>query len=379
MVKTRNRVYRYHLTIHQPLSPPYDDLIMVDLHHEHKRIEEWFKENCKKYIFQLEKSENGMLHWQCVISLIKKEFSKKVLSSISCYTGIKEDYINISPSLTGNSSFCYAMKDYTRVTGPWSNKMLEENLPVETLAFGKFYNWQKVVFHIAMGKPDDRSIHWFYDTKGNRGKTQLTRMLLANHGKEVGVIPCVGTSNQLVSAIINMGMRKTYILDIPRAKSGGSWDDRIADLMLTIESIKNGLLVSAMYGKLNQLLMPHPNVIVFSNYDLNGLSPDRWKKYDMDTMSEEDWAQELLDVQPAQLSPKEEEIKEDVLQCFSVCKDNHNYLDTLKSNVQDEFRGNSVHYIDRIPPDSYHRFWESLSYLDKSEWEKRELSYLDTI
>ena len=310
------------------------------------------------------------------LSLKKKEFSKKVLSSISDYTGFKEDYINISPSLTGNTSFCYAMKDDTRVDGPWSNKILEENLPVETLAFGNFYNWQKVVFHIALGKPDDRSIHWFYDTKGNRGKTQLTRMLLANHGKEVGVIPCVGTSNQLVSAIINMGMRKTYILDIPRAKSGGSWDDRIADLMLTIESIKNGLLVSAMYGKLNQLLMPHPNVIVFSNYDLNGLSPDRWKKYDMDTMSEEDWAQELLDVQPAQLSPKEErrdytgdeehpdleEWRQDswyedlesweyyqqhdayVFQRDNVCKDNHNYLDTLSTNPMNSVYGGTINH-----------------------------------
>ena len=336
MVKTRNRVYRYHLTVYLDFVDedwPLSDTISEAEYYQ-EALETWFNDNCKKWVFQLEESKNGMKHFQCVISLIKKEFSKKVLSSISSYTGIKEDYINISPSLTGNTSFCYAMKDDTRVDGPWSNKMLEENLQVETLTLDKFYTWQKVVFHIAMGKPDDRSIHWFYDTKGNRGKTQLTRMLLANHGKEVGVIPCVGTSNQLVSAIINMGQRKTYILDIPRAKSGGSWDDRIADLMLTIESIKNGLLVSAMYGKLNQLLMPHPNVIVFSNYDLNGLSPDRWKKYDMDTMSEEDWEWESYCVQPAQLSPKEEEVKEDVLQCFSVCKDNNNYLDTLKFNVR---------------------------------------------
>jgi hypothetical protein len=119
-----------------------------------------------------------------------------------------------------------------------------------------------------------------------------------------------------------------------------------------------------MYGKLNQLLMPHPNVIVFSNYDLNGLSPDRWKKYDMDTMSEEDWAQELLDVQPAQLSPKEEEVKEDVLQCFSVCKDNYNYLDTLKSNVQPKVD----YYEDAWDPDE-----PDYEKIDFAEWEHKEL------
>lgn len=372
MVKTRNRVYRYHLTIYLDFHDDWPCASVSPADYYRKGLEKWFDDNCKKWVFQLEESKNGMMHFQCVISLNKKEFSKKVLSSISAYTGIKEDYINISPSLTGNTSFCYGMKDDTRVDGPWSNKMLEENLPVETLAFGKFYNWQKVVFHIAMGKPDDRSIHWFYDTKGNRGKTQLTRMLLANHGKEVGVIPCVGTSNQLVSAIINMGMRKTYILDIPRAKSGGSWDDRIADLMLTIESIKNGLLVSAFYGKLNQLLMPHPNVIVFSNYDLNGLSPDRWKKYDMDTMSEEDWAQELLRVQPAQLSTKEEEVKEDVLQRFSVCKDNNNYLDNLRRDPRDMDR--KWDSYGREPDDlDYHRTYieliESFDKYGEYPWE----------
>lgn len=332
MVKTRNRVYRYYLTIYLD-NIKHDDLTMLDLDHQKNSLEKWFNDNCKKWVYQLEESKNGMMHFQCVISLIKKEFSKKVLSSISAIIGIKEDYINISPSLTGNTSFCYAMKDDTRVDGPWSNKMLEENLPVETLAFDKFYNWQKCVYYISMGKPDDRSIHWFYDTKGNRGKTQLTRMLLAKHGKEVGVIPCVGTTNQLVSALINMGQKKTYLLDLPRAKTGGSWEDRVAELMCTIEQLKNGLLVSAMYGKLNQLLIPHPNVIVFSNWivDHGGLSSDRWVKYDMDTMSEEDWARELLLVQPDQISPKEEEVKEDVLQCFSVCKDNHNYLDTLKT------------------------------------------------
>ena len=376
-MKTRNRVYRYHITIYLESDWPSKYGYNSD------SLEKWFNDNCKKWVYQLELSKNGMLHYQCVISLHKKEFSKKVLSSISSYTGIKEDYINISPSLTGNTSFCYAMKEDTRVEGPWSNKMLEENLPVETLSFGKFYNWQKVVFHIAMGNPDDRSIHWFYDTEGNRGKTQLTRMLLANHGKEVGVIPCVGTSNQLVSAIINMGMRKTYILDIPRAKSGGSWDDRIADLMLTIESIKNGLLVSAMYGKLNQLLMPHPNVIVFSNYDLNGLSPDRWKKYDMDTMSEEDWAKELLYVQPAQLSPKEEEVKEDVLQCFSVCKDNHNYLDTLKTKsykfgiAYSKYATPNKSYLDTLEPNvrTSKRFKRRAEYIETLEL-KRDCSIL---
>jgi len=329
-------------------------------------LEDWFNDNCKKWLYQLEESKNGMMHFQCVISLTKKEFSKKVLSSISSYTGIKEDYINISPSLTGNTSFCYAMKDDTRVDGPWSNKMLEENLPVKTLSFGEFYDWQKVIFHIAMGKPDDRSIHWFYDTVGNRGKTQLTRMLLANHGKEVGIIPCVGTTNQLVSAIINMGQRKTYILDVPRAKTGGSWEERIAELMCTIEQLKNGLLVSAMYGKLNQLLIPHPNVIVFSNWsvDHGGLSSDRWVRYDMDTMSEDDWARELLLVQPAQVSPKEkrrdytgDEINEldDVFQRDNVCKDNNNYLDTLKTNPMNSVYGGTIsvrpsatHYLDNL-------------------------------
>lgn len=341
MVKTRNRVYRYHLTIYLDDLTPESELD-ASFYRLRASLEKWFNDDCKKWCYQLEISKNGMMHFQCVISLNKKEFSKKVLSSISSYTGIKEDYINISPSLTGNTSFNYSMKEETRVDGPWSNKMLEENLPVETLALDKFFDWQKYVYYLSMNKPDDRSIHWFYDKKGGRGKTQLTRHLLVNHGKEVGVLPPVGNSNQLMSAVINMGMRKTYILDIPRAK-GNKWDERLAELMITVESIKNGLLVSAMYGKINQLIMPHPNVIIFSNYRLTGLSKDRWKFYNMAHITPEEWAQKLLDVQPDRIFTKEED-KEDVLQCFSVCKDNHNYLDTLSTNPMNSVYGGTINH-----------------------------------
>jgi hypothetical protein len=59
-----------------------------------------------------------------------------------------------------------------------------------------------------------------------------------------------------------------------------------------------------MYGKVQQLIINHPNVIIFSNERLDGLTESRWKTYDMDAFTEEDWAKELEKVQPVQESQK---------------------------------------------------------------------------
>lgn len=281
MVHSKGRVYRMHLTIYMECPARCSDQNIV---------ESWCKENCKDYVFQLEESKAGMIHFQMVISLKKKNFTKKVLESISNYTKFSSSSINVQPSLSGNKSFSYAMKEETRIDGPWSNQALTNFAAVKTLCPTKFYNWQKLMYNISMSEPDDRTIYHILDRQGSRGKTQLVKYLAINHPKEIGVISCTGSANQLVSSIIQMGIKNTYILDIPRSKGKGKFakdkfEDRISELMFTIEQIKNGMLSSSMYGKNNEMFFNSPNVMVFTNYDLFGLSSDRWLLYDMDRMT----------------------------------------------------------------------------------------------
>ena len=334
MVHSKGRVYRMHLTIYMEDGACSGD---TDI------LEKWCIENCKDFVFQIEESKAAMIHYQMVISLKKKNFTKKVLESISNYTNFIRSSINVQPSLSGNKSFSYAMKEETRIGGPWSNQALINFATLKTLCPTKFYNWQKLMYNISMSEPDDRTIYHILDRQGSRGKTQLVKYLAIKHPKEIGIIACTGSANQLVSSIIQMGVRKTYILDIPRSKGEGKFakdkfESRIDELMFTIEQIKNGMLSSSMYGRNNEMFFNSPNVMVFTNYDLFGLSSDRWHLFDMDRMTPDDWACELDKFQQVQLQAKEEYIKEAIEaeelddEFDSINKNYYNnYINTLET------------------------------------------------
>ena len=52
-------------------------------------------------------------------------------------------------------------------------------------------------------------------------------------------------------------------------------------MMSSIEELKNGHIVSHMYGRYSQLLMDPPHVVIFSNQKCpqHTLTKDRWKTF----------------------------------------------------------------------------------------------------
>ncbi len=268
MVKTRNRVYRYHLTIYLD----FDSVSEKPEDYYREGLERWFNDNCKKWVYQLEKSENGMMHFQCVISLIKKEFSKKVLSSISSYTGIKEDYINISPSLTGNTSFCYAMKDDTRVDGPWTDKDEVIPLTAQMKIFNSFTlrPYQTALKEMACNF-DMRKIDLVYDPNGNIGKSLFSEYLEYNGLAEE--IPPFRLMDDIFQWVCSRPIKKCYIVDMPR----GMKKDKLGDFYSGIEIIKNGVAYDKRYNA-KKIRFDRPRIFVFTNMlpEFSLMSADRW-------------------------------------------------------------------------------------------------------
>jgi hypothetical protein len=79
-----------------------------------------------------------------------------------------------------------------------------------------------------------------------------------------------------------------------------AYDERVAELMYAIEQIKNGTLVSCFYGKNKKLIMNHPNIVVFTNYSIFGLSMDRLSTINLDTETTESLQEKLDKFQFAQ-------------------------------------------------------------------------------
>lgn len=79
---------------------------------------------------------------------------------------------------------------------------------------------------------------------------------------------------------MNNGPKNIYFIDLPPTPEK---KDKMEDLISVLEEIKNGHVMSTMYGSGRCLLMPHPHIVIFSNQALNYsfLSKDRWKVYEI--------------------------------------------------------------------------------------------------
>ena len=172
----------------------------------------------------------------------------------------------------------------------------------DILIFGNiknWYPWQKKLYSLIYGKDnnlrssDDRSIILIVDEKGNNGKSKFAKFLYLKNREQVMVI-AEGSASQLRSAIVSGGTdKKLYIVDLPRTTAKESTDA----LLNVLESLKNGLLLSHMYGRGdNNIIINPPTIIVFCNKYLSAnLSVDRWDSYAL--LDNHDWKNITKDVQ----------------------------------------------------------------------------------
>lgn len=251
----------------------------------------------KDWVFQLERGEKGRLHYQGAISLRKKLRKKELLSSFrviynllydEAETDLTPDDIykqtRLDPMLgTKEEAWRYCQKEDSRVAGPWSKATKGQYTGDDLPERKDFYYYQEYIigmFDEHKKKPRaSREVNWLHDSIGNTGKSVLTKYLLWKHGNEVMIVPRANAQN-MRTVIIDRGPKLMYLFDIPRTLGKEEHKD---DIYSVIEDVKNGTVLSAMYGRDAQLLMYPPIVWVFSNFrpDTKALSLDRWKIFHM--------------------------------------------------------------------------------------------------
>lgn len=137
------------------------------------------------------------------------------------------------------------------------------------------YPWQLYIENLIKQEPDERSIYWFYEEEGNRGKTALTKYLCSKYG----AVPVEGKKNDILYVCAEFES-DCYIFDLSRTTENqiGLYD--------SIEKIKNGIFMCAKYES-KPIIRNCPHVIIFANYlpDKTKLSADRWKIYHIDDIN----------------------------------------------------------------------------------------------
>jgi len=154
--------------------------------------------------------------------------------------------------------------DNQNIWYPWQRR-LSKNLFINELG----------QLPMKLSEPDDRTLWWIIDMGGKSGKSKYVKHI-CYHLPDDACKLAFGSSAQLRSACISAGPRQIYLIDLPRTLGR---DDNIYDIISTAEDLKNGFIVTSMYGIYKSLMFNPPHVVIFSNTvpPKDSMSPDRWK------------------------------------------------------------------------------------------------------
>lgn len=238
---------------------------------EHNLIEQ-FKLLAKKYVFQLEKTENGYEHYQGRLSLIKKTIKSSLMKLFTLIP--VPNYLE--PTILGESTkdAFYCQKADSRIAGPWKDTDQVIYIP-EQYRNKDLRPYQRII--LDDGYHNDRTINFIYDPDGNKGKTTIC--MIAAITKGYIYLPFINDYEDLMGTMLckcyNITRSpKAVLLDMPRAIS----KKKLKQVYAGLETIKGGYLFDKRYH-FKEWYIDSPNIWVFSNKPPKQeyLSQDRWK------------------------------------------------------------------------------------------------------
>lgn len=158
-----------------------------------------------------------------------------------------------------NIDYCSKENNYI------SNKYIEKP---EIIDYEILYDWQKDIINTIQNiKPNNRTVYWYCDVRGNSGKSVLGKYLY--YHKLAEVIKSAKSSDIKNILFMNKNARD-IIIDVSRSQ--GNYIS-----YTLIEELKDGMIYSGKYEG-GQKLISTPHIFIFSNElpDVSKLSKDRW-------------------------------------------------------------------------------------------------------
>jgi len=237
-----------------------------------EEIRKWMSGIAKSYVFQKEQGDNGYIHWQGRLSLMKKRRLGELKKLLTTSNRKLPNYLQ--PTTAGvaiKGEMFYAIKEDTRLQGPFSDKDEQRVIPRQVREMSELYPWQQQIVDDA-DKWDKRTINLVYCPEGNQGKSSLVGWCRAY--QLARCLPPVNECKDLLRMVCDMPISKMYLFDMPRSMN----KDRLHGFYSAVETIKDGYAYDDRYA-FKEIVFDCPNIWIFSNIlpDLNSLSSDRWK------------------------------------------------------------------------------------------------------
>lgn len=251
-------IMRYKFTLGKDFCPDKD------------KLKKFLDDNCKKYVFQLEKGDTGYEHYGGRFSLRKKRRKSELVNQV---LQKKEEVRTmwVAPEVTTNDDDFYDTKEDTRIDGPWSDRDEIKYIPRQCREIMDCLRpWQQSIMD-DVGQWNTRNINVIYDPEGSIGKSTFCTFMAAS-GK-ARQLPPVNDYKDLLGIVCNLPTSPMYLIDMPKAIK----KDKLGGLYSGIESIKSGFAFDIRYHY-KEKFFDSPNIWVFSNIlpDFDLLSRDRW-------------------------------------------------------------------------------------------------------
>ena len=252
---------------------------------DEKKLQNLLNEIAEEGVFQKERGEKtGRLHYQGRFKLKGPRTGKKQLlklfSELACVRNL-----TFEPERSKDSTK-YCSKVQTRIDGPWfvgTPRYRRNNTPI-TISLRK---WQEQLLNeldSPLGETfRDRKVIWVQDEKGGAGKSTFLKYLCSQKdGLNFKKLPLDRPDRirMMVCKITEKEDVDAFAFDFTRTMDENT---SIKSMFQVLEEIKNGHIVSAMFGAPLESIIPCPFVLIFTNEDISGyyhyLSKDRWQVY----------------------------------------------------------------------------------------------------
>jgi hypothetical protein len=180
----------------------------------------------------------------------------------------------------------YCTKNETRKAGPFyvgTDSYRQKMIPMTM----KLRQWQKELLQevklVDTDEARDRKVFWIEDGNGGAGKSTFSKFLsFGQKDWKVKKLP-IDSPNRIRMAVCKMLQKEDvdiFTFDFTRTMGE---ETRMNDLFQVVEEIKNGHVVSVLYGNPMEVAMTSPHVIIFTNENFEDyekyLSKDRWMSY----------------------------------------------------------------------------------------------------
>lgn len=235
--------------------------------YEEKSIQEilvpTFNEVCEKFIFEKEIGENGTKHLQGFIVLKDKARPSELKLA-------KEIHWEKCKG-TEKENIMYCSKDYRKNITKDLFKSTNISVPRELKLIVPDRPYQLEIIDVIKGESNDRDIYWYWEDRGNVGKSALCKYLIHHYN---ACYITEGKKNDLLNIVYNHieknGDLECVLLDVPRSNENVSYK--------SLEEIKNGIICNTKYETGTKVINP-PHIIVFANFmpDISKMSLDRWR------------------------------------------------------------------------------------------------------